>query len=121
MLQKRRLVCRLAALLILRSVGILSTVFLSVYVSTVGLLGVLVTVFGLAKAGPYLQSLSPGTNVNKNYRSSNTHVSPRFRKPNVRRSYSILSFCFKISNVRIEISPKETKPIPKILSLLPRI
>jgi hypothetical protein len=35
-LQKRWLVCRLAALLILRSVGILSTVFLSVYVSTFG-------------------------------------------------------------------------------------
>ena len=36
MLQKRWLVCRLAALLILRSVGILFTVFLSVYVSSVG-------------------------------------------------------------------------------------
>jgi len=35
-LQKRWLVCRLAALLILRSVGILSTVFLSVYVRSVG-------------------------------------------------------------------------------------
>jgi len=35
-LQKCWLVCRLAALLILRSIGILSTVFLSVYVSTVG-------------------------------------------------------------------------------------
>ena len=35
-LQKRWLVCRLAALLILRSVGILSTVFLSVYGSSVG-------------------------------------------------------------------------------------
>jgi hypothetical protein len=42
-LQKRWVVCRLAALLILRRVGILSTVFLSVYVSTVGLLGLLVT------------------------------------------------------------------------------
>jgi len=42
-LQKRWLVCRLAALLILRRVGILSTVFLSVYVSTVGLLGLLTT------------------------------------------------------------------------------
>ena len=36
MLQKRWLVCRLSALLILRSVGILSTVFLSVYVRSVG-------------------------------------------------------------------------------------
>ena len=35
-LQKRWIVCRLAALLILRSVGILSIVFLSVYVSSVG-------------------------------------------------------------------------------------
>jgi hypothetical protein len=35
-LQKRWLVCRLAALLILRRVGILSTVFLLVYVSSVG-------------------------------------------------------------------------------------
>jgi hypothetical protein len=48
-LQKRWLVCRLAALLILRRVGILFTVFLSVYVSTVGLLGLLVTVLGFAK------------------------------------------------------------------------
>ena len=36
MLQQRWLVCQLAALLILRSVGILSTVFLSVYGSSVG-------------------------------------------------------------------------------------
>jgi len=35
-LQKRWFVCRLAALLILRSVGILSTVFLSVYCRVFG-------------------------------------------------------------------------------------
>jgi hypothetical protein len=35
-LQQRWLVCRLAALLILRSVGIFFTVFLSVYLSTFG-------------------------------------------------------------------------------------
>jgi len=35
-LQKRWLVCRLAALLILRSVGILSIVFMSVYCRVIG-------------------------------------------------------------------------------------